>query len=355
MLGGASLATIGCTRRSAEPSMGRSSQTFSWRMVTSWPPGFPAFGTGADRLARAIEENSAGRIRVQVYAAGELVPPFEVFDAVSGGLAEMGHGAPVYWKGKVPAAQLFAGVPFGMNTTELNAWLYHGGGWELWREVYAPFDLLPIPSGNTGVQMGGWFKREIHSMGDLVGLKMRIPGVGGEVLRRVRGVPVNLPGAEIFTALQTGAIDATEWAGPYNDLAWGLHRAAEYYYYPGWHEPSGILECLVNKTAFEALPEDLQSIVLDSCQAMNAIVAAEFTAHNHQALSQLVDQHNVKLRRFPNEVLSGLQAASLATLRELADSDPTVRRVYDAYTTFQSSVSRWQTISERAYLETRQR
>ena len=196
-----------------------------------------------------------------MYGAGELVPAFEVFDAVSRGTAEMGHGAAYYWKGKSEAAQFFAAVPFGMNAQEMNAWFYYGGGLELWREIYAPFGLMPAPAGNTGVQMGGWFNKEINRLDDLKGLKMRIPGLGGEVLRRAGGTPVNLPGGEIFTALQTGAIDATEWVGPYNDLAFGLHKAAKYYYYPGWHEPGTTLEAIVNKQAFDALPKDLQSIV----------------------------------------------------------------------------------------------
>ena len=185
-----------------------------WKMVTTWPKNFPGLGTGANKLAELIGEMSGGRITVKVYGAKELVPAFEVFDAVSRGTAEMGHGAAYYWKGKSEAAQFFSTVPFGMTAQEMNGWLYYGGGLELWTELYAGFDLVPAPAGNTGVQMGGWFNKEINSVDDLKGLKMRIPGLGGEVLKRAGGTPVNLPGGELFTSLQSGAIDATEWVGP---------------------------------------------------------------------------------------------------------------------------------------------
>ena len=212
-----------------------------WKMVTTWPKNFPGLGTGAENLATLIGEMSAGRIEITVYGANELVPAFEVFDAVSQGTAEMGHGAAYYWKGKSEAAQFFATVPFGLTAQEQNGWFYYGGGLELWTELYAEFGLVPAPAGNTGVQMGGWFNKEINSVSDLEGLKMRIPGLGGEVLKRAGGTPVSLPGGELFTSLQSGAIDATEWVGPYNDLAFGLYKAAKYYYYPGWHEPGTTL------------------------------------------------------------------------------------------------------------------
>ena len=196
---------------------GRAAQAkpqYKWKMVTTWPKNFPGLGTEANKLAELIGQMSGGRIHVKVYGATELVPAFEVFDAVSRGTAEMGHGSAYYWKGKSEAAQFFSTVPFGLTAQEMNAWIYHGGGLELWRELYANFGLLPEPAGNTGVQMGGWFNKEINGVEDLKGLKMRIPGLGGEVLRRAGGTPVNLPGGELFTSLQSGAIDATEWVGP---------------------------------------------------------------------------------------------------------------------------------------------
>jgi TRAP-type mannitol/chloroaromatic compound transport system substrate-binding protein len=215
---------------------------YKWKMVTTWPKNFPGLGTAANKLAYLIGEMSGGRIQVKVYGAKELVPAFEIFDAVSKGTAEMGHGAAYYWKGKSEAAQFFTTVPFGLTAQEVNAWMYYGDGLNLWKELYSQFNLVGVPAGNTGVQMGGWFNKEINSLADLKGLKMRIPGLGGEILKRLGGTPVNLPGGELFTALQSGAIDATEWIGPYNDLAFGLFKAAKYYYYPGFHEPGTILE-----------------------------------------------------------------------------------------------------------------
>ncbi|HED17283.1 MAG TPA: TRAP transporter substrate-binding protein, partial [Gammaproteobacteria bacterium] len=297
-LAGAGL-LAGCGEKASQQSMDNKGfkTEFKWKMVTTWPKDFPGLGTGANTLARLIGEMSGGRITVKVYGARELVPAFEVFDAVSGGVAEMGHGASYYWKGKSEAAQFFSAVPFGLIAEEMNSWLYHGGGMELWRELYEPFGLIPAATGNTGVQMGGWFNKEINTVADLQGLKMRIPGLGGEVLRRAGGTPVSLPGGEIFTSLQSGAIDATEWVGPDNDLAFGLYKAAKYYYYPGWHEPGTTLEALFNKQAFASLPDDLQSIVMNACRVANQDMQAEFTARNNTALHTLVNDHHVDLRR----------------------------------------------------------
>ena len=207
-------------------------------MTTTWPKDFPGLGTGANRLADYIGALSDGELTVSVHGGGEIVPALEAFDAVSKGVAEMGHGAAYYWKGKTSAAQFFAAVPFGLTAQEMNAWIYTGGGQKLWDDLYAEFNLKPFLAGNTGVQMGGWFNREINSLEDMNGLKMRMPGLGGEVLTAIGAVPKLLPGGEIFTALESGAIDATEWVGPYNDLAFGFYKAAQYYYYPGWHEPA---------------------------------------------------------------------------------------------------------------------
>jgi TRAP-type mannitol/chloroaromatic compound transport system substrate-binding protein len=344
-----------CTRETAPGAAPSDGRRFEWKMVTTWPPNFPGLGTGAQNVARFIEAASGGRIRIRVYAAGELIPPFEVFDAVSRGTAEIGHGAAYYWKGKTEAAQFFTAIPFGMNAQEMNGWLYYGGGWDLWREVYAPFDLVPFPAGNTGVQMGGWFNREINSVADLEGLKMRIPGLGGEVLRRAGGTPVNLPGSEIFTSLQTGSIDATEWVGPYNDVAFGLHQAARYYYYPGWHEPGPTLECIVNRGAYDALPEDLKAVIRVATQAVNNDMLAEFAARNARALAQLRAEGSVEIRAFPVQVLARLKALTREVVEELAAADPVVRKVWDSYSAFQAEASAWQSISEYAYLATRER
>ena len=348
--GAATAALGGCGQDGPHPAgPGKDDRVFNWKMVTTWPTNFPAVGTGAQSLARLIERISGGRIRVRAYGAGELVPAFEVFDAVASGTAEMGHGASYYWKGKSEAAQFFSAIPFGFNAQEMNAWLYHGGGLALWREVYAPFGLLPHPAGNTGVQMGGWFNRELRSVADLQGLKMRIPGLGGEVLRRAGGTPVNLPGGEIFTALKTGGIDATEWVGPYNDLAFGLHQAARYYYYPGWHEPGTTTEVIFNQKAFDDLPEDLRELVLTACRAANDDMLAEFTARNNEALAVLVLEHGVELRRFPADVLDRLRELSREVIEELAAADPLVARVWQSQQAFLRQVRAWHDVSEAAY------
>ena len=330
-----------------------SQQTFKWKLVTTWPKNLPALGTAPERLAREVEVMSQGRLKIKVYGAGELVPALEVFDAVSQGTAEMGHGAAYYWRGKAPAAAFFATVPFGMTAQEMNGWLNYGGGQELWERLYAPFNLVPMASGNTGVQMAGWFNKEINSLADVQGLKMRIPGIGGEVLKRAGGEPVSLPGGEIFTALQTGVIDATEWVGPYNDLALGLHTVARYYYYPGWHEPGPTLEAIVNKEAWEALPADLQAMVRIASQAINDDMLSEFTARNNAALRTLVDEHGVELRKLPEDVLAELRTASEAVLKESAGDDPLAQEIYESYMSFFENVRSYHAISEQAYINAR--
>ncbi len=344
-----------CARQGDDgtPSAQSARQRFRWKMVTTWPPNFPGVGTSVNMLAKMLADMSAGRIEIKVFGGGELVPALQVFDAVSRGTAEMGHGAAYYWKGSVPAAQFFTAVPFGMTAQEMNAWFYQGGGLGLWREVYRPFGLVPFPCGNTGVQMGGWFNREIKSVDDLRGLKMRIPGLGGEVLRRAGGTPVTLPGSEIFTSLQTGAIDATEWIGPYNDIAFGLNKAAKYYYYPGWHEPGSTLECIVNEGAFNSLPADLQAIVRAACAAVNSHMLAEYTARNADALTRLRNENTVSLRRFPGEVMAKLKSISVEILDELAAGDSEFARIRAAYNDFYARVRNWHDISERAWLNSR--
>ncbi len=349
-LGAAAALAAGCSREAAGPAATADGRTYQWRLVTTWPPNFPGLGTGAADFARRVEACSAGRLKIKVYGDGELVPAFEVFDAVSAGTAEVGHAAAYYWKGKLEAASFFGAIPFGFNNQEMNAWLYHGGGLELWQEAYAPFGLLPLPAGNSGCQAGGWFRREIRSVADLKGLKMRIPGLGGEVLARAGGTPVTMPGSEIFTALQTGAIDATEWIGPYNDLAFGFHKAAKYYYFPGWHEPGPALEMIINRRAWDALPEDLQAIVRACAGATNDIMFAEFTARSAEALQTLVADHGVQVRQFPDEVLQTLYRLSEQVLDEKAARDPLFARVLQSVRSFRRVVRPYIRTAELPYL-----
>ena len=322
---------------------------FKWKMVTSWPKNFPGLGTGAENLARLINDLSNNRIKIKVFGANELIPPLEVFDFVSNGGAEIGHSGAYYWKGKSEACQFFSSVPFGMNSQEMNAWLYYGDGIKLWEKLYNSFNLIPRPAGNTGVQMGGWFNKEIKSVDDLKGLKMRIPGLGGEVLSRAGGVPVTLAGAEIFTALQTGIIDATEWVGPYNDRAFGLHKAARYYYYPGWHEPGPTIECIINKKKYNMLPKDLKLIIDIACKAVNIDMLSDYTAKNNMAL-QFLKSENIKILKFPDEVLARLKEISEVILSEISQTDDITQEVYNSYMKFKEDVSPWTTISDKAFL-----
>lgn len=328
-------------------------QRYRWKMVTTWPKNFPGLGYAAENFARYVNEMSAGRLTVQVYGAGEIVPALEVFDAVSGGVADAGHGAAYYWKGKLPSSVFFTAVPFGLNAQEMNGWLQYGGGLELWQEAYEPYNLVPMAGGSTGVQMAGWFNKEINSIEDLKGLKMRIPGLAGEVFAAAGGTAVRIAGGELYTSMQTGVIDALEWVGPYNDLAFGFQEVARYYYYPGWHEPGSILEFVVNKDSLEALPEDLQAIVKYAARASNQEMLDEYTARNNAALQSLVNEHNVQLRRLPDDVLQALWRGSQQVMGELVATDSMAAKVYKSYSEFYKGVRNYHHISEQSYINMR--
>jgi len=330
-----------------------SKTNYHWKMVTTWPKNFPGLGSAATNFSRLVDEMSEGRLTVSVYGAGELVPALGVFDAVSSGSVEAGHGAAYYWKGKNTATQFFTAIPFGMNAQEMNGWLYYGGGMELWREIYEPFNIVPFAAGNTGIQMAGWFNKQINTMDDIKGLKMRIPGLGGEVWNRAGGSSINIPGGELYTALQTGVIDATEWVGPYNDLALGFYQVADYYYYPGWHETGSTLELIVNKDAFSALPKDLQTIVETAARMANQDMLDEFTGRNNTALQELINTHDVDVRPIPKAVLLELEKIAHQIYSEESEKNPDFKRVYKAYKTFQENVKTYHKVSEQAYYELR--
>ncbi len=327
-------------------------QTFKWKMVTTWPKNFPGLGIAPENFARLVDRMSDGRLKIKIYAAGEIVPAMEVFSAVSNGTAEMGHGAAYYWKGKIPAAPLFTSVPFGLNAQEMNGWLHYGGGLELWRELYEPFNLVPFAGGNTGIQMGGWFNKELNSLEDFKGLKMRIPGLGGEVFSRAGGTTVSMPGGEIFTSLQTGVIDAAEWVAPYNDLAFGLHKVAKYYYYPGWHEPGPTLELIVNKDAYDSLPADLAAIVEGAARAINQDMLDEYTSRNNAALITLREE-GVELRQYPADVIKKLKEITEIVMQENSRSNAMFAKVYSSFDEYRKSVIAYHEISEHAYFKMR--
>lgn len=330
----------------------QSAETRRWKMVTSWPKGAPGVGTAADRLASKINEMSGGRLSVTVYGAGELVPPFEVFDAVSSGTAEMGHGASHFWSGKDPAFNYFTGLPFGLMAQERIGWLEFGGGQALWDETYAPFGVRAYFAGSSGVQAGGWFKERVKTLDDLQGLKMRIAGLGGEVLRRL-GVTVTLmPPSDIFGAMTSGTIDAAEWVGPWNDIAFGLSDVAKHYYLPAFHEPGPALECLVNKEAFSGLPRDLQAIVQAAAGAAALESLGEFAFYNAQAFATLSDL-GVTVHTWPEEIVAAMSGASGEVLQELSQASELCTRIHKSYEAYRTQAIAYADASDREMLRLR--
>jgi len=321
---------------------------YEWRCVTTWPPNFPVLGEAVVNMARDLDTLSAGRLKVKVYGGNELVPALECFDAVTQGGVQMAHGASYYWAGKLPSAVFFSAIPFGMNAQQMNAWMLHGDGWKLWQELYGEFGLMPFPCGNTGVQMGGWFNKEINTVADLQGLKMRIPGLGGKVLARAGGSAMTIAGGELYTNLERGVIDATEWIGPYHDYIMGFHQIAQYYYYPGWHEPGTVLEFMVNKKALESLPKDLQEMVSQTCMKYNLWVLSEFEAKNNIYLQKILDESNVDLRKFPDEVLFSLKKYADEVIGDITAADPFAEKVYQSFMSFKKQIVNWSQTSERA-------
>ena len=337
----------------AAPSIARA-QARRWRMVTSWPKRLPGPGMSAERVAERIKSLSGGRLDIAVYAAGEVVPAFEVLDAVGGNVAEMGHTASFYWQGKMPAAAFFTTVPFGLTPGEHVAWVDAGGGQALWDELYAPFGVKPFMGGNTGVCMGGWFRREVNSRADLGGMKIRSLGLGGEVYRRLGATPQTTPPAEIVTSLQSGVIDAVEFVGPGTDIALGLYRVAPFYYYPGFNKPNGTGECIVSLAAWNALDNELKSIVAHACAVEASFALAEMERLNTEALVALTGQHRVQLRAFPQDVVAAARGTGRDVLGELAGRSPAARKVHDSYVAFRERTGAWSRISIKAVLDARE-
>jgi len=327
---------------------------YRWKMVTTWPKNFPGLGTGANKLANYIETLSDGQISLKVYGASELVPALGVFDAVQRGSVQMGHGAAYYWQGKHPATSFFGSVPFGLNAHEMNAWLYYGGGLELWHKLYAPFGLMSFPAGNTGVQMGGWFNKKIKTPEDFKGLKVRMPGLGGSVLSRLGATVVTLSGGDIFQALKTNNIDGSEWVGPYNDLASGLHKAAKYYYTPGWHEPGTAIEALINREAFKTLPSHLQETVKIACIAANQDMMSEYTFKNAQSFEDIKNDKNIKIMHFSDEILRQLHKTSEDVVKELSKHDEISKEIYNSFKKFKKMSMSWDLVSENSFSLARQ-
>jgi TRAP-type mannitol/chloroaromatic compound transport system substrate-binding protein len=324
------------------------------KMVTTWPKNFPGLGTAAERLAKRLAEATDGQITLRVFGAGELVPAFGAFDAVARGTIDMYHATDYYWQGKSQAYNFFSTVPFGMTGLEHAAWIYYGGGQQLWDELSSGFGVKPFLAGNTGVQMGGWYKRPIDTLEDFRGLKVRMPGLGGEVLRRIGAAVQVLPGGEIFPALQQGSIDGTEWIGPWNDLAFGFYKIAKYYYYPGFHEPGTALAAGINLEVWNSFSKTQQAVISAIMEAEHSQVFAEFTAQNARALTVLREKHNIVPRRFSDDILRALGKQSAIVVAEVAAKDAMAKRVYDSYRAFAGETAAWGRISELAYGEARE-
>lgn len=314
----------------AAPAVAQGNLT--WRMVTTWPKNFPGLGVGAQRLADRITAASGGRLTVQVYSAGELVPPLQSLDAVIDGTAEMSHGAAYYWQNKSPALACFTGVPYGMNSRELTAWVRYMGGQEIWDEIYDQFGVQAFLSGDTGTQAGGWFRNELTGVESVKGLRFRTPGLGGRVWEKLGATVTNMAAGEIFQALQSGTLDAAEFVGPYNDLALGFYQVAKNYYFPSFVEPGLATELVVDKAKYQALPDDLQALVRDVCQAEYDQVASDFYANDPRALQTLINDHGVNVMQFPDSILEAGAVAASEIIAELrASSDPLVQKTIESF------------------------
>ncbi len=347
------LSLVGAGAATSVASPVSASETIKWKMVTSWPKNLPGPGITAQLLADTINELSGGRIDVKLFAAGELVPPLEVFSAVSNGTAQIAHTAPLFWAGKMSAAPLFTAGPFGLTPLEHITWITKGGGQQLWDELYEPSGIKPFMAGNTGYQMGGWYKNEIKSVEDFKGLKMRMPGLGGLIIQKLGGVSVGLAPGEIFTSLQTGVIDATEFLGPFSDRAMGFYKVAKNYYFPGFHEPNGTGEALVSIDALNALPDDLRAIVEKACEWVNIVSLADAEWENASALDTLVKDEGVILRKYPDDVISAAKEATKEVMEELAARDEITGRIVKSYVGAANHLGRWSDASVKAFLSIR--
>ena len=336
----------------AAPAIARA-ETKRWRMVTSWPKRLPGPGMSAERVAERIATMSGGRLQISVSAAGEVVPAFEVLDAVGGGVAEIGHTASFYWQGKQPAAAYFTTVPFGLTPNEHVAWVEAGGGQALWDELYQPFGVKPFMGGNTGVCMGGWFRREVKALDDVKALKIRSLGLGGEVYRRLGATPQTTPPGEILTSLQSGVLDAAEFVGPGTDISLGLYRVAPNYYGPGFNKPNGTGEVIVSLKAWEALEADLKAIVAHACATEASFALSEMERLNAEALAALTGRDKVQLKSFPAELVAAARRHAADVLADLASRSDMARKVHDSYAAFRDRTANWSRVSIKAVLEAR--
>lgn len=336
----------------AAPSIAQG--TRQWKMVTAWPKNLPGPGVAAQTLANRITALSSGRIEVKLFAAGELVPGRGVFDAVSEGTADLYHAVPAYWGSKSKGILLFGSQPFGLRADEQFGWLYHGGGQELYDEMYARFNLKPFLCGNSGPQWGGWFKSEINSLNDLKGLKFRTTGLASEMAAKIGIAAEAMSGPAMFQALQTGALDAGEFIGPWTDSALGYFQIAKNYYWPGVGEPSSAEECAVNAETFATLPDDLKAAVSLACESLYNPVWTEYTTKHANSLKKLVDEEGVMVKAFPKDVIEAMGAAAAEVIDELRQSeDSLVKQITESFITYRNSVGRYMSYADNGQMNAR--
>lgn len=309
-------------------------ETTVWRMVTTWPRNAPGVGVNAQRFADRVGVLSGGRLTIELSAAGELIPAFEALDAVQQGTADLSHSAPFFWLGKSKALNYFGSIPLGLLDSEIAAWLYFGGGMALWEETMADFGIKPIFAGSSGISAGGWYRKEINGLDDLQGLKLRMAGLGGEVMKRLGATPVLTPPSEVFQAMASGTVDAAELIGPWNDMAFGLFEVADYYYLPGFHEVGPTAEILINQNVWSALSDDLKAVVEAAAKATAIEYNADYRYHNATLLPALVDEHDVALRAFPDAVNQAIGETAMDVLNELGEGDDLTRRIHASYMSF---------------------
>ena len=324
---------------------------YRWRLAETWGPNFPIFGDATKNMAAMVKKMSNGRLIIQIDSSNKHKSALGIFDFVKQGQYQMGHSASYYWKGKDFNTMFFTTMPFGMTAPEQYAWFYYGGGMELMKEVYDKYGIMSFPGGNTGNQMGGWFRKEINTVEDLKGLKMRIPGFAGEVLAKLGAKPTNIPSGELYTALERNTIDALEWVGPSLDLRMGFHKIAPFYY-TGWHEPATELQFMVNEKAFKSLPEDLQNILTVAMKAAAYDMYAQSMHESGVNLAKLQEDYpNVKIRSFPKAVMTEIQAANAQLLSEFANKDPLTKKILHSIYDYQDQIRPWTNFSDRAYLD----
>ena len=324
-----------------------------WKLAMSWPLNSPGLGTSGQRVARRITALSGGKINVKVYGGGELVPPFGVFDAVGAGDADMYQSAEYYWQGKHKGFNFFTAVPYGLTGIEHAAWMNYGGGQQLWDELSAQFGIKGFLGSSTGTQMGGWYRKPINVLDDFKGLKFRMPGIGGEVLRALGVTVVNLPVAEIYPALASGAIDAAEWVGPWHDLAFGFHKITKHYYYPGFHEPGTTGSFAMNKKLWDSLDKETQLMVSTVIEAEAYIQFAEFNARNLGSLNVLLNKHGVQLHKYPEDMLISIGEVAGRVVREVGDTDAMTKRIYESFVAYRKQAITWAKIGEQGYMNAR--